>query len=413
MIGYRLLRHHHARRHPAERAGEPELVHGVHAVPAGDLPGPARGAHQLPDHGARADGHGDRQLVDARRVDRRSSRGCCWHAGRLASASNVFLVDADAFPQTLAMLKGRADAVGIELRARRPTPARRRCSTTASASFIQYPGASGQRLGPRPPSIAAVHASAVASAVVAADLLAMTLLKSPGELGADVAVGATQRFGVPMGFGGPHAGYLAVRDGLERQLPGRLVGVSQDAAGHPAYRLSLQAREQHIRREKATSNICTAQVLLAVMASMYAVYHGPARMKRVARAGASERASAFAAAVGAEDARVRHGHGAGARGVPSAVLAAALERGINLRAIDDDTRRRQLRRDQRRRIARIPTSRPSSASRSARVRPRSPKPLQRTARSSTPGVQHAPQRDVDDALPQVPRLTRTTRSTAG
>src|SRR5215207_6252400 len=197
------------------------------------------------------------------------------------SASNRFIVDADALPQTRALLESRAKAVGIEL-----VVADLDETTDAAALgehfglFVQYPGASGRVWNPA--SVIEASKAQGALAVVAADLLAMTLLKSPGELGADVAVGTSQRFGVPMGFGGPHAGYMAVRAGLERQLPGRLVGVSQDASGHPAYRLSLQAREQHIRREKATSNICTAQVLLAVMASMYAVYHGPRGIRHIA-----------------------------------------------------------------------------------------------------------------------------------
>ncbi|MBW9093554.1 aminomethyl-transferring glycine dehydrogenase [Microbacterium jejuense] len=195
------------------------------------------------------------------------------------SASNVFVVDADALPQTRALLAHRAAAVGIELvvldlanGAALPDE--------LFGVLVQYPGASGRVWDPS----GVVDAAHVAGAlvVVAADILALTLLRSPGSLGADVAVGTTQRFGVPLGFGGPHAGYMAVRQGLERQLPGRLVGVSQDAAGHPAYRLALQTREQHIRREKATSNICTSQVLLAVMASMYAVYHGPDGLRAIA-----------------------------------------------------------------------------------------------------------------------------------
>lgn len=192
------------------------------------------------------------------------------------SASNVFLVDGDALPQTLRLLAHRAEPLGIELRVTDfagDLP-------DAFGAFIQYPGASGRVWDPRS-VIETVHAAG-GLVVAAADLLALTLLASPGELGADVAVGTSQRFGVPMGFGGPHAGYLAVRAGLERQMPGRLVGVSVDADGHPAYRLSLQTREQHIRREKATSNICTAQVLLAVMASMYAVYHGASGLKSIA-----------------------------------------------------------------------------------------------------------------------------------
>ncbi len=219
-------------------------------------------------------------VVEGMLVARRASK----------SSSNVFLVDADALPQTKALLEHRAEALGIELRETTYDPST--SSGTGSAegvvaepveafgAFVQYPGASGRVWDPAA-VIAAVHAQG-GLVVVAADLLALTLLRSPGSLGADVAVGTTQRFGVPLGFGGPHAGYMAVRTGLERQLPGRLVGVSVDAAGQPAYRLSLQTREQHIRREKATSNICTAQVLLAVMASMYAVYHGPDGLTAIA-----------------------------------------------------------------------------------------------------------------------------------
>ncbi|MFC7430841.1 MULTISPECIES: aminomethyl-transferring glycine dehydrogenase [unclassified Agrococcus] len=198
-------------------------------------------------------------------------------ARRVSKAtSNVFLVDADALPQTKALLQHRAEAVGIEL----ATTSFDGDVPDAFGAFLQYPGASGRVWDPRA-AIAAVQAAG-GVAVVGADLLALALIESPGTLGADIAVGSTQRFGVPMGFGGPHAGYLAVRSGLERQMPGRLVGVSKDADGYPAYRLTLQTREQHIRREKATSNICTAQVLLAVMAGMYAVYHGPEGIRRIA-----------------------------------------------------------------------------------------------------------------------------------
>jgi glycine dehydrogenase len=197
------------------------------------------------------------------------------------SKSVVFVVDSDALPQTKALLANRAAAVGIQLVELPLASTDAGSLPEAFGVFVQYPGASGTVWDPTS-TISAVKATG-GLAVVAADLLALTLIKAPGELGADVAVGTSQRLGVPMGFGGPHAGYMAVRKGLERQLPGRLVGVSQDSDGHPAYRLSLQVREQHIRREKATSNICTAQVLLAVMASMYAVYHGPDGLKRIAQ----------------------------------------------------------------------------------------------------------------------------------
>jgi glycine dehydrogenase len=203
------------------------------------------------------------------------------------SSSNVFAVDADALPQTAAMLATRAQALGIEIVAV-DFAAGEELPESLFGVLVQYPGASGRVWDPSAVFDAAHLAGGLA--VAAADLLALTLIASPGSLGADVAVGTTQRFGVPIGFGGPHAGYMAVRSGLERQLPGRLVGVSVDADGKPAYRLSLQTREQHIRREKATSNICTAQVLLAVMASMYAVYHGPDGLRQIASTAATKAA---------------------------------------------------------------------------------------------------------------------------
>jgi glycine dehydrogenase len=204
-------------------------------------------------------------------------------ARRATGGGRIVLADADCLPQTLAVLATRAEPLGIELVTGHVTPELIEAQPAAElfAVLLQYPGASGQIRDPRP-AIAAARARGALS-IMAADLLALTLLAPPGELGADVAVGSTQRFGVPMGYGGPHAAYIAVTDPLKRQLPGRLVGVSVDADGHPAYRLALQAREQHIRREKATSNICTAQVLLAVVAAMYACYHGPQGLTEIAR----------------------------------------------------------------------------------------------------------------------------------
>jgi glycine dehydrogenase len=204
-------------------------------------------------------------------------------AQRAAKKGHVFLADADCLPQTLAVLRTRAEPLGIHLVVEPVTAeAIGRQGDDLFGVLLQFPAASGVIRDPAP-LIEAAHARG-ALAAVAADLLALTLLRPPGEAGADIAVGSTQRFGVPLWFGGPHAGYMAVSDALKRQLPGRLVGVSVDADGQPAYRLALQAREQHIRREKATSNICTAQVLLAVTAAMYAAYHGPDGLAAIARA---------------------------------------------------------------------------------------------------------------------------------
>ena len=194
------------------------------------------------------------------------------------SVSNRFFIDHDCFVQTISVVSTRAKAAGFEVVIGDPH--------TDLADFdvfgilLQYPGSSGE-ISDFSEVIEKAHGG-LAKVIMAADILSLLLLKSPGELGADIAVGSTQRFGVPIGFGGPHAGYLSARTELKRCMPGRLVGVSIDRDGKPAYRLSLQTREQHIRREKATSNICTAQVLLAVVASMYACYHGPRGLKNIA-----------------------------------------------------------------------------------------------------------------------------------
>ena len=194
------------------------------------------------------------------------------------SKSTILFVADDVLPQTLEVVRTRAKPLGITVVS---GPASAAGHADAFAALLQYPGVTGVLHDLRP-IIDAVHARG-GLAIVAADLLAMTLLTAPGEMGADIVVGNTQRFGMPMGNGGPHAAYLATRDVFKRAMPGRLVGVSVDVQGAPAYRLALQTREQHIRREKATSNLCTAQVLPAVVASMYAVYHGPAGLARIAR----------------------------------------------------------------------------------------------------------------------------------
>ncbi|MEU8930701.1 aminomethyl-transferring glycine dehydrogenase [Streptomyces sp. NPDC048409] len=252
----------------------------------------------------------------------------------------VFVIDADALPQTIAVIRTRAEPTGVEVVVADLSdgiPADL-AAREINGVLVQYPGASGAVRDIKP-LVEQAHGLG-ALVTVAADLLALTLLTSPGELGADIAVGTTQRFGVPMGFGGPHAGYMAVREKFARSLPGRLVGVSVDADGHRAYRLALQTREQHIRREKATSNICTAQVLLAVMAGMYAVYHGPEGLRAIA-----QRTHRYATilAAGLKDGGVELVHGAyfdtlTARvpGKAAEVVAAARQGGVNLRLVDAD-----------------------------------------------------------------------------
>src|SRR5256884_752999 len=203
----------------------------------------------------------------------------CYHAVTGRSASNKFFVADNCHPQTSAVVRTRAKPLGIEIVT--GNWSNFKWDDTIFGALVQYPARDGAIYDYEKFAKAAHDAGALF--VVAADILALPLLKSPGEFGADVAVGSTQRFGVPLGFGGPHAAFFATRDQYKRHMPGRLVGVSHDAEGRPAYRLALQTREQHIRRDKATSNICTSQVLLAVIASMYAVYHGPKGLRAIAQ----------------------------------------------------------------------------------------------------------------------------------
>ncbi|HEU5044156.1 MAG TPA: aminomethyl-transferring glycine dehydrogenase [Nocardioidaceae bacterium] len=252
-------------------------------------------------------------------------------------AEGPFVVDADALPQTIAVISTRAQAMGIpvvvaDLSEGLP-------EGELSGVLVQYPAAGG-RIPDLRQIVEQAHAQG-GSAVVAADLLALTLLPSPGSLGADVVVGSSQRFGVPLFYGGPHAGFMAVRAGLERHLPGRLVGVSVDVEGRPAYRLALQTREQHIRRDKATSNICTAQVLLAVVAGMYAVYHGPEGLRAIARR-VHHYAELLAAALAKGGVEVLHEDffdtvAVRVPGRAAEVVADARARGVHLRLVDDDT----------------------------------------------------------------------------
>jgi glycine dehydrogenase len=285
-----------------------------------DLTGMEIGNASLLDEGTAA--------AEAMTLARRSSK----------NKSNVFIVSGDCHPQTIAVLRTRAEPLGIDVRVGDEAVI---VDTDAFGVLLQYPASTGNL-----PSDAALLRALVQSVhargglvCVGADLLALVLLVPPGEWGADIVVGNTQRFGVPFGFGGPHAAFLACKDVFKRSMPGRLIGVSVDALGNPAYRLTLQTREQHIRREKATSNICTAQVLLAVIASMYAVYHGPEGLKRIAER-THRLATLFATAARAAGLQVtpRFFDTVTVRGIDAEEIhARARARGMNLREIDSDT----------------------------------------------------------------------------
>ncbi|HEX7183383.1 MAG TPA: aminomethyl-transferring glycine dehydrogenase [Thermoanaerobaculia bacterium] len=278
-------------------------------------------------------------VANASLLDEATAAAEAMHMCRELTAEdrNVFFVAAESHPQTIEVVRTRAEALGIEVRVGRHEEID---LDGVFGVLLQYPATDGRILD-YGPVVEQAH-GAGALVVVAADLLALTLLRPPGEFGADIAVGSTQRFGVPLGYGGPHAAFLSCREEYKRQLPGRVIGVSRDRRGKAALRMSMQTREQHIRREKATSNICTAQVLLAIMAGMYAVYHGPEGLRRIAR-----RIHALAAALAEGLRRLGHDVGnepffdtlrVGARGRSAdEILAAARERRINLRRLDDAT----------------------------------------------------------------------------
>ena len=277
-------------------------------------------------------------LLDEATAAAEAMNMCVEHVRSDAGKRMVFWVQAETHPQTVAVMRTRAEPLGIELRLGTVAEIAAALGADVAGVLLSYPTTDG-RVEDYRGLIGAVHAAG-AVVVMATDLLALTVLVPPGELGADIAIGSAQRFGVPMGFGGPHAAFLSAKEDFRRQLPGRIIGASRDAKGKVAFRLALQTREQHIRREKATSNICTSQVLLAVMASMYAVYHGPDGLVRIA-----ERVRGFTAVVAAGLAKL----GVAVRGgerfdtlrvdldahAQAQVLARAIDRGINLRRYDD------------------------------------------------------------------------------
>ena len=330
----------HAERHPAQRVREPRLVHALYAVSGRDRARPSRVAAQLPDGGQRSHGDGHRHGVAARR---RHGRGrgdddvpsAEDEEGAGGAGERVPRVGADAFRRRSTSLRGRAEPLGIRLEIGDPA----RCRwTQAFGLLLAVSRTITAKSRDLAPIIENAHAAGLLVAV-ASDLMALTLLTPPGEMGADAVVGNSQRFGVPLGYGGPHAAFFATRESFVRQAPGRIIGVSVDARGQRAYRMALQTREQHIRREKATSNICTAQALLANIAAMYAVFHGPQGLRAI-----GERIHGMARAL--EDALTALGVAADQRGLlrhaarrgapmPRRSARRAEARGINFRYFAD------------------------------------------------------------------------------